>query len=215
MLILGPAIVSKLNPQTALLPSRGQAMLGPAVGGSGEVDPISRVFLLCGKLIALERVLGSQPGGDNLTQQLKGFVMGVVDTASRGRPDSFDEFTAIWEPGVEFMQWELERIKSDIERVRQSVMDVFSLEVPRLLGTDPTEDLAVKVERVVTYMQSKGLTVGPGTGGLREYLARAFRDHNNLPIAFPTAPNPTFPDGWITPDVVTPQGTIGAISFLI
>lgn len=66
MLVLGPNIVRDgLDPATSLIASGSMAMLGPnAPADPGPPDPIHRIFLLTGKILAVRRVImPERPGG--------------------------------------------------------------------------------------------------------------------------------------------------------
>lgn len=53
-------------------------------------------------------------------------------------------------------------------------------------------------------MQRETLTIEAQADGIRDYLMRLLNDAEGLPAAFPSSGSPSFPDAWITPDVLTP-----------
>lgn len=206
MVILGPGTITHgLNPATALMGSGDVAYLGPSVGPSTEVDPISRLFVLLGKLISVRRVASPvEPGVVDFSSHPEHPLgqFGAVTEAVLGF-ESGGEFDVVWRPLVNQVRRDavasLGHLTTDIDhRTRRFI----AAETHAVLALDPTASVEERMESVDAYLRQRGYTVEQTSGGFRDFIARSFTDSQGHPIHLPTSTNPSFPDSWITSDQI-------------
>lgn len=212
MLLIGPnAVKNGMSPATALIGCRGMALLGPAEGpGPGEVDPIARIFLIIGKLLAVRRAIHPEYRNvqtpESQILQLEHVQMAMLDEGASGRPDEYPEYEVVYQPLADLTEQQVQGMNQMAEQADSAVVRVMGAESARILGLDPNLKLEEKVQAVIDYMGQAGLTVHAQKRGFRDYLMKMFRDASGLPAAFPSSTDPVFPDTWITPEVVVPEG---------
>lgn len=206
MIVLGPnTIANGTDPETVLMVSGDTCILGPSEGPTKEVDPLSHIFLLLGKIISARRVC-TQDRVMNLRPpaaiETLGGLQAVITEYSK-EDDTGDEWELVWQPLAENIEQSgvdpLARHVADIDR---RLTRLFVSETQAILALDPNLTLEQRVEAVDLYLRMKGFTVEASSGGFRDFIATAFQDTCGRRINLPTSTNPSFPDSWITPEVV-------------
>ena len=208
MLVLGPKVIKDgLTPDTALVPCRGIALLGPVDPTPEDLDPIARIFVILGKIMAIRRVV--MPDSPTAPQEciiteLEGVQMAAIDQATDGSAEDFGPWEVVYDPLSKSIEQDIVELKDMKTMASQAVTRLFDLESARILGLSPNLPIEAKVQAVVDYMNVNALFVEAQTDGMRDYLMRVFTDAESIPVAFPSSIYPSFPDSWITPDVITP-----------
>lgn len=203
--ILGPDIVRHgVNPSTALIVSGDCAILGPASGPSEEVDPISRLFLGLGKIIAARRV-ATQDRVMDPRPPAAIETFGVLQAFTLDQTDDRDEYELIWAPlAADIDQYAIDPLRANVEDLDQRSRRFIAGETQAVLAINPRASVEERMESLDTYLRVKGFTVEQSSGGFRDFIAGAFVGMDGKRINLPTATDPSFPDSWITPTLVDP-----------
>jgi hypothetical protein len=214
--LLGPdAVTHGMDPATAIIGFSGgdMAILGPAVGPSTYVDPISHLFVVLGKLLAVRRVLSpSQPNTVDFDTSTPHPVneFGAVQEAILDF-DRTAEFDVIWKPLAQSIQRNaidpLQRQAGDLD---QRTRRFIAGETHAVLALDPTASVEERMASLDTYLRDRAYTVERSSDGFRDFIARSFSTPDGKRIDLPTSTNPSFPDSWITPVPVDPQAHGGS-----
>ena len=215
MLILGPNTISNgLDTETAFVSFSGEgcAILGPVEGPSTEVDPIARLFVVLGKIIAARRVVTQDrvtdprpPAAVETFGALQSVVLGYKDSSPH------DEFELVWAP----LARQIERtaigpLTANVADLDQRTRRFIAAETHAILALDPRATVEQRMESIDTYLRVKGYTVEQTAGGFRDFIAGSFKDTEGRRVNLPTSTDPSFPDSWITPVPVDPQGHGGS-----
>jgi hypothetical protein len=113
----------------------------------------------------------------------------------------------VWSPLGKSLADQLPALESIVGRADLAARRVMLNESVRILGLPPSMSHGDRVQAVIDYMGVHGLTVHAQAHGFRDYLMKLFRDAAGVPAAFPASNDPAYPDTWITPEVVVPEGT--------
>jgi hypothetical protein len=210
MVVIGPGLVTMgLSPNTALCGFGDFGYLGPVVQQTIVVDPVSKLFLLVGKILAIRRVLENESitaQGIDFSTNLQNAQMAMIQQEAGDGAAGFNAYEVVWQTqsnAVNNLTIQFDKMVSDADN---AVRNVFQRETAVLISVDPNADLDVKVSSVIRYMQDRNLYVEDSDYGMRDYLMTILRDVDNIPAAFPaTADDPDFPDAWITPIPVDPS----------
>lgn len=208
MLVLGPNVIRDgLTLDHALVACRGMALLGPNDPQTTPLDPIHRIFVIIGKIMSVRRVVmpeSNQGPQECAIRTLEGVQMATLDESTDGDPSGYSAWDVVWQPLTDQVADRINDISKVGDVADQCVRRLMDLESTRILGLDPNLTLAQKVQAVMDYMGEQALSLEQQRFGMRDYLMKLFRDADGIPVGFPSSPFPTFPDSWITPDVITP-----------
>lgn len=208
---LGPSIIEHgVNPETSLIgfSAGGMAMLGPARGPSDEVEPIDNFFIVLGKLISARRsvdpllpgaAIGHVPAEHPI--QRYGVLQDTVLGYSRDAA-----FDIVWQPLAQ-------KITTDVlDPLRHQTADLdyrtrrfVAAETHAVLAIDPTATVEERMAALQSYLLRRGYTVEAKSGGFRDFIASSFSGPDGERISLPDSSDPSFPDAWITPDLVSPM----------
>ncbi|MEM6560036.1 MAG: hypothetical protein AAF656_00415 [Planctomycetota bacterium] len=211
---LGPNVIRHgINPDRGLIVSGDCAMLGPAVGPSSEVDPISRVFVLLGKILHTRRVIaGKADGQPAAVEQLGALQHVMLDYGSDARDEGRrDEWEVVWQPMADAVKQQvIESARSFEQDLKTRATHLLVHETKGILALDPTASLEERVASLRAYLLHNGYTVEAASDGFADFLGLNFRDPKGRPIQLPTSADPSFPDKWITPEQVDPAAHGGS-----
>lgn len=70
------------------------------------------------------------------------------------------------------------------------------------LYLDPADPLPERVDQLIGYMASNGITLQDRDRGFHHYLMQAFQTSDGLPAVFPVDGNANVLDAWITSRVI-------------
>jgi hypothetical protein len=208
MVVLGPSVIRNgLSPETAIFGSGDMAVLGPALGQASGLDPISRIFLLVGKILAVRRVIKDEAGVQpNLINRFKAGHVALIDQVVDGSSDETDLYQVLWETIGNQLQYLDVELNSMTGSADDAARGVVHRESALILGLDPLMPLPKRVDAVIEYMRERDLNLADADYGLRDYLMAVLRDSEGIPAAFPASSEVVdFPDSWITPVPIQPS----------